>query len=248
MKIVYRGFCDVGLKRDTNQDSILTFANPQNEMYLFVVADGMGGHMHGEKASGAITRSLSDWCETFSPDNYNFDFQKIVVALQNRLQEVNGEIFRELNQTQVCGSTCVILLIYGDCYATLSVGDSRIYQARGFRYRQITEDDVWENQRKVKESLTKKEILNHPDFGKLVLAVGVDETVPISRETDMLKKGDAFLLCSDGLYKFCKESTMKKAMKTVSEKNINTLIDKMATEVYLQGAKDNISIILVKCM
>ena len=248
MKIVYRSFCDVGLKRQTNQDSIYTYANPQDNMYLFVVADGMGGHMQGEKASGAITGALSEWCASFDSKVYGFDFQRIVVALQNKLQEINGTIFKELNQTQVCGSTCVVLLIYKDCYATLSVGDSRIYQKRGFRFGPITEDDVWENQRKVRDNLTKKQILSHPDYGKLLLAVGVEETVSISRRTDVIKKGDAFLLCSDGLYKFCSENEMKKALKSAAEKNLNTMIERMVAEVYKRGAKDNISVILVKCI
>lgn len=248
MKVVYHGICDIGLKRTVNQDSILTYGSTQKEMYVFVVADGMGGHSDGELASGAITGGIGEWCKSFQPESVACDFQHIVMALQNKIKEINRHIYQQLNHSQICGSTCVVFLVYRNCYAIFSVGDSRIYQKRGFRVCSVMVDDVWENQRRVRENLSKKQREQHPDYGKLVMAMGVEEEVSISRKTDVLKAGDSFLLCSDGLYKYCSEKEIKKALKKVSEQNIPLLTNHLLEQTHAQGAKDNVSIILAKCI
>ena len=109
-------------------------------------------------------------------------------------------------------------------------------------------DDVWENQLDVKEKYTKKEIMNHKNYGKLLQAVGIREAFSMTSKTDMLKKGDLFLLCSDGLYKVCKEKDIRRILKNISEDNILDSVKSLITKCYLEGARDNISIIIVKCI
>ena len=218
------------------------------EMGLFVVADGMGGHAEGEIASRMITDQLKEWSEKFTADNYNGEFHKMMKSLENKIEEINHEIFSEYNQTQICGSTCILLFLFQDHYGIINIGDSRIYKKAGWGIKPLMKDDVWENRLDVKEKYTKKEILNHKNYGKLLQAVGIRETVSLASKTDLLKHGDSFLLCSDGLYKVCKEKDMRKILQRVSEDNLKDSVSSLMAKCYEAGARDNVSVIIVRCL
>ena len=246
MKIFYSGVCDSGLKRKNNQDSICMYLNKIEEAGLFVVADGMGGHAEGETASRTITDKLREWIHYFSADVYQGKFSKMMQSLENKIEEINREIFFKYNQTQICGSTCILLFIYKDNYGIINVGDSRIYKKAGWKIKSLMKDDVWENKLDVKEKYTKKEILNHKNYGKLLQAVGIRENMSLASKTDLLKQGDIFLLCSDGLYKFCKERDIQRILKRASEDNLKDSVNSLMAKCYEAGARDNVSIIIVK--
>ena len=248
MRIIYSGICDIGLKREKNQDSIYTYSGKNNDISLFVVADGMGGYASGELASQTITNGLSQWIDRFSPDLYHGNFSKMMESLENKLEEINREIFFNYNQKQICGSTCILLFIYKEYYGIINIGDSRIYKKEGWKIRTIMKDDVWENSPDVQQKFSKKEIINHNNYGKLLQSVGTKENLILTSKTDVLKQGDTFLLCSDGLYKMCSERVLARLLRMVSERNIEDLVKKMLAESYKAGAGDNVSIIVVKCM
>lgn len=248
MDIIHAGICDVGKKRKMNQDSILMLADKERRIYLYIVADGMGGHTDGEVASKAVVEGMKDWWATLNPAVYGDDFSRILLSLQNKLQEINSHIFRKYAGKALCGSTCVCLFAYRNRYAIVSVGDSRIYRKRGFRVKQMTTDDVWENQRQIQETLSLQERKEHTNYGKLVSAVGVSEQLYLTVETDCIEKGDTFLLCSDGLYKYCNETKMLQSIRRATRKNLEEKVQKLKEMVYQEGAFDNISIILVKCV
>ncbi len=247
MEIVYSGICDIGLKRKVNQDSLLTAAKHGEDMYLFAVADGMGGHADGELASRALTEGMRIWADAFSAMQFDKDFRNMMISLQNKIEEINRKIYTEYNRSQVCGSTCMVLFIYRESYGVLSAGDSRLYLHRGFKTVSVMTDDVWENQSAVWENLTGKQIRSHPNYGKLVNAVGTQRNVSLSVKTDILKRGDTFLLCSDGLYKYCPEKYLKRILRGAAKDNVEGSVRELLEKVYEQGAGDNVSVILVKC-
>lgn len=246
MKLIYSGICDIGMKREKNQDSI--FMCSKKEMSLFVVADGMGGHTGGEIASGMITAGFQNWAKNFEENFFDGNFSKMMKALENRLEEINREIYQKFNQTQICGSTCVLLFVYRENYGIINIGDSRIYKKDGWKIKSVMKDDVWENRTDVKERFSNREIINHANYGKLLQAVGIAENISLASKTDLLKKGDSFLLCSDGLYKFCQEKDMRKIVRGMNESNMEESVKKMVEKCYEAGAKDNISVIAVKCV
>lgn len=248
MKLIYSGICDIGLKREENQDSICMYSGKNNEMSLFVVADGMGGHAEGEIASRTITDRLMEWSHRFVPDVFDGKFSKMMKSLENKIEEISREIYHNFNQTQICGSTCVLLFIYKEHYGIINIGDSRIYKKERWKIKSIMKDDVWENRADIKESMSQRDITNHVNYGKLLQAVGTKENILLSCKTDLLKSGDCFLLCSDGLYKFCTEKEMYRILKGVSESNIDESVKRILAKCYEAGAKDNISIIVVKCV
>lgn len=246
MKIVYSGVCDIGLKRSVNQDSVFMFS--ENGMSLFVVADGMGGYTMGDIASRTIINAFANWADNFSPDFYQGNFSWMLDHMEKILEEANREIFSNYNQGQICGSTCVALFIYDEYYGIINVGDSRIYRKERFKITSMMKDDVWENRADVQQRLSKKEIKSDINYGKLLQAVGTKERVVLSEKTGLLKKGDTFLLCSDGLYKTCSERKLGRILRNCSENDMEISVKKMLDACYKGGADDNVSIIVVKCV
>lgn len=248
MRVIYSGICDIGLKRQKNQDSVYMYWDEIQKMGLFVIADGMGSHAKGELASTLITNRIKIWVDNFMIEHYNNKFTQMIKSLENKIEEINRDIYHNYSCEQICGSTCVLLFIYEKNYGVINVGDSRIYKKNGWKITSIMKDDVWENKIDIQETMSEKDILNHANFGKLLQAVGSQENVFTTTKTDFLKRGDCFLLCSDGLYKCCSEKDMMNALKNMNRFNINDSVRRLVAKCYEEGAKDNISIILVKCI
>lgn len=238
----YRGICDTGLQRTMNQDAIYMAA--ENDIGLFCVADGMGGHSHGERASREIVDNIALWWENFQESYYDYDFSRMIYSLNQVLEKANRNIYRMSGDRQISGSTVVVLFICHERYGILSAGDSRIYLCDRGRVRQLTVDEVWENQVNLNVSSRVKK--RHPNRGKLVNAIGIAEDVRITSSTDQGRDGMTFMLCSDGLYKMCSDRVIARALKECRRGALDEVVNKLIKKVYEGGAKDNTSVILVR--
>lgn len=238
------GKSDIGNVREINQDAFGIFQ--KEDFGLFVVADGMGGHSNGDKASRVAVTELSNWWNSFSPVLFEYDFRRMMASIEQVIEYTNEIIYDQYGQYEVCGTTIVVLFVYKHNYGILYAGDSRCYLAQGMKWELLTQDDVWENQ----SSVSKQErlMLDHPNRGKLVKAIGANNNVHCKMITDIIKKNTVFLLCSDGLYKFCKDSDLRSyARKYLYRKEIEKDTVSIFKIVYENGAKDNATVIIVKC-
>lgn len=238
----YRGICDIGLERTMNQDAIFMAAD--GDIGLFCVADGMGGHSHGERASREIVDTLALWWKEFQESAYDYDFSRMMYSLNQVVEKANRAIHRMTEGRQISGSTVVVLFICQERYGILSAGDSRIYLCDWARVRQLTVDEVWENQ--VNLNLNSRVKKQHPNRGKLVNAIGIAEDVRITSSTDQSRGGMTFMLCSDGLYKMCSDRFIARTLKECRRGALDVIVSKLLRKVYEGGAKDNISIVLVR--
>ena len=246
-KIIYTAKTDRGLRRNVNQDAIAAFT--QEQLGLFVAADGMGGHSQGELASKALITEYQDYWEMLIEQPEIPEFDVIVEQIQEVLLKANRKIYEHYNQGQICGATAVILLIMGERYAIFSVGDSHIYSWVKRKYRLLTVDDIWDTQPSTVSNYTPEEIAANSKRGKLVQAVGTGPDINIHISMDRILKGQVFLLCSDGLYKFCEDSYLKRHLKRIlSEKSMQETLDLFMKRVFENGAGDNVSVILVKVL
>ena len=242
MKIDYAGICDIGCSRKVNQDAIAMFSI--EEIGVFVVADGMGGHTNGEIASQCIVHEITQWWEHFSEKQYEFDFQKMLQSIIQVLENANKIIYQDYNKNEICGSTAVILFIYKEKYGVVYAGDSRCYIYSKRKLKQLTVDEVWENS--VGLSVNERNNLKHPNRGKLVNAIGIKENLQCKVLTDRMISQSVFLLCSDGFYKLCSEKYIKACLKKSKDsKRINIIEHEMLGKVYKNGSTDNISMIIV---
>lgn len=245
MRIEYCGVCDKGQKRKINQDAVLM--RVQDQTGLFIVADGMGGHLHGEAASETIVVELGRWWKKFSQCVYRQNFTDAVFELKQQLGLANRMIYEKYQDSGICGSTVAILFIYGKNYCIFSSGDSRIYYRNAFKWKRLTIDDIWENQPEIIENYTPEQMKKHANFGRLVHAIGIGEDTVVNGKTDILRDKDSFLLCSDGFYKMCETKDIRKILKNYKNgKSGEELLRQALQKVYENGASDNISMVLVR--
>lgn len=245
MKYQIAGICETGAVRETNQDSI--FWKQNEKAAMCVVADGMGGHFHGEIASQMITQTMAAcWNQLFSRVAPVSGFQQMIQLIQNALEEANRRLWNQYSVKATCGSTLVILFCYEGACAVFSAGDSRIYQKSFLSFQQITRDEVWENQVRLSEADRRN--MAHANRGKLVNAFGSGENLHLQVFTKSLKGGELFLLCSDGLYKMCDDKKIRQAMSRAyaGGERLGEVIQTLKRDVYAAGAKDNFSVILLK--
>lgn len=244
MTISYSGICDIGCIRKVNQDSILMMSDNSIGRHLFVVSDGMGGHADGEYASKAVVDGLNEWWIDNS-NKLDLEFYRLVESLQGVLKSISHDIYSKYKNISICGATCILLLIDGDKFAIVSSGDSRIYMKKGPKITSVMKDDVWENQSFIRDNMSDKMIKENSNYGKLVSAIGALECVRLNVKCDEIDKVAAFMLCSDGLYKYCSKYSIMRAISKANSKNIHSVTQKLIKKVYSNGGKDNVSVIMV---
>ena len=217
-------FCDIGNRRQKNQDAILSHSNRS----LWVVADGMGGHSSGEKASQAIVEQLSLL-------NFEGDLFNNIDQIKESLNIANRQILAFSESQQItCGSTVAILLRNENQCAYLWAGDSRLYLRRNNQLLQLTEDHCIANDNPAEERASKKHAITR--------AIGVYKDLDVENGFLHLEKGDRFLLCSDGLYGELNSDQINHGLSHDSPQASGEHLKK----IVLEGeAKDNLSGILV---
>lgn len=238
--------CESGLVRKENQDAFLQYIS--SSISVFCVADGMGGHANGKRASTTIVNGIREWTGEYYAEKYESGFLAVLDDFEKKLADINRQLFRFYNNGQTCGSTLVALIIYDDYYAVFSLGDSRVYRKRGRSFTQLTKDDTWQNSDQVPPGLSAEEIRHHGNYDKLVRALGTQESFVPHRMTDKLKRGDTFLLCSDGIYKYCDTKTLAKACSRRIRESTVLLAERIQllhTNVVDKGAPDNLTAVLV---
>ncbi|MBP3201844.1 MAG: serine/threonine-protein phosphatase [Lachnospiraceae bacterium] len=216
MDIKWVSFTDTGLQRKVNEDSIYSFK--KDNCAVFIVADGMGGYENGKNASDTIVRYVAKYIE--------LDMDKIIAAkkqfdkvydqntffedIKNVLLSANKEIFENYTaKGHSSGSTLIMLAIYQNVYNIFWAGDSHIYQVIDDDLVALIVDDVWENNKDAIKDLTKEQIVNDKNYGRLTNAFGTIENVNIHMMNGFIKSGMKLLLCSDGVYKYCDKKVLR---------------------------------------
>jgi len=205
MKLTAAGLTDVGRKRKGNED----FFHIDLERALFIVADGMGGHVAGEVASKLAVQTIQEFMRVSDTDSeitWPFEFDKNLSEGGNRIQVAiqlaNREIVRHMatrEEHRGMGTTVVTAVVEDDACYIGHVGDSRAYLVREGEIRQLTRDHTFVNEQVEKGFMSKAEAERHPARNILTRAVGSTEDLAVDISETPLQPGDFVLLCSDGL-------------------------------------------------
>jgi type VI secretion system protein ImpM len=216
---------DVGRVRSNNEDGFVE----RSDAGIWVVADGMGGHSHGEVASRMVCDALAD----FPLDG---TFEEAVDAATKRVQDVNDHLLRSSMHaapTDRCGSTVVVLLVRGARSAVLWAGDSRVYRSRGGRLEQLTRD----------HSVAELEGSGPLESSVITRAVGVEPDLQLDVYRDAVQPDDRFLLCSDGLTRVVPLPIITTWMQAP---DIRAAVDGLIQATLDAGAPDNVTVLIAE--
>ena len=238
MTIQAFGATDVGLRRKSNQDSILI----DKDMGLFVVADGMGGHSGGEVASAiAVERAQALTAEYINTPNLDCIelIKKIFIA-------ANEAIFSKAEEQPALkgmGTTMVLGISKNNNMYIGNVGDSRAYLYSRDHLWKITEDHSLINEQLRAGMITENDIEHLSGKNVITRSVGFEKTLKADVFIREIKPQENFMFCSDGLCGLVEDDAIESICKSYSGYDVVEKSIQLAKDA---GGDDNISVIYVE--
>ncbi|MEO6503252.1 MAG: protein phosphatase 2C domain-containing protein [Jatrophihabitantaceae bacterium] len=221
---------DRGLVRGNNEDSV--YAGPR----LLAIADGMGGHAAGEIASKIVIGTV----ESLDEDRPIAD---LIGSLRDTVADATAALAHAVDENPALdgmGTTLTAIRFAGSRIALVHVGDSRAYLLRGGQLSQITHDDTYVQSLVDSGKLTADEASHHPRKSVILRALNgtaVDPDISI-REA---RKGDRYLLCSDGLSDVVTATTLLDALASGTPQGC---ADRLIELALRGGGPDNVTCIV----
>lgn len=249
---IFGQLTDVGKVRTNNQDAAFSFlattrsADEWPDFGLFVVADGMGGHQDGEKASAITIRSVASviLASLYVPmvrGDETSNQIPVNEVLEEAVQKANTDVVANVPEG---GTTITAAVIIGDLAYVAHVGDSRIYLIHKGTIEQVTRDHSLVQRLIELGQLTPEEATDHKQPNVLYRALGQNETVDVDTLTRRLPPHARLLLCSDGLWNQVSDNEILDIIMkhTAPQEACNKLI----ALANMRGGIDNVTAILLK--
>lgn len=237
--MLYSKVTHVGLVRKGNEDSLCVDEN----LNLYGVADGMGGHEAGEVASDMAVQVVIEHLGKQQPGALVDPSTALVAAIR----AANGLIFEKAEQMtnlRGMGTTIAIGLIRDNRLSVGHVGDSRVYLLREGKLHQITQDHSLVNQLLINGGITEEEAFTHPQRNVLIRALGTSKEVEVDITEVQLQVGDRILFCTDGLSGCMRKEELQEKLNSVS--SVTEAVDNLLSSALEAGGPDNITIVLVE--
>jgi protein phosphatase len=228
---------DVGCKRDFNED----YYGAEPALGLFVVADGLGGHVAGRRAAETAVQSFLAACGDDAGANP-------LVSLRQAVRCANAAI-RALVEAEPAlhgmGTTLAALRIHGAEAALVHVGDSRLYLLRGDCLHALTLDHSVVADLVAYRELSPAAAQRHPQRHVITRALGVQAVLEPDVACLRLEPGDLFLLCTDGISSALEEGEIARALCR-SAGDLDAAADRLIALANDRGGDDNATVILVR--
>ena len=227
----------MGAKRKNNQDTFLIDEN----LGLYLVADGMGGHLGGEVASKLAAEMTQSFCKINKELPPRERLEKAVNAASEKIYQ-EGQSNENLKDM---GTTVVALLAHENYGYIAQVGDSRVYLMTQGSVWQVTEDHTVVQEEVRAGIISPEDVENHEFQHVITRSVGYQKDVAVDVYRRKLQPNDMFLLCSDGLSGLVKGSEMLQHLESNSlENGVKNLIA-LANS---RGGTDNITVVVCRVM
>lgn len=247
MRITSCGITDVGLKRSHNEDNYLI----NEELNLFVVADGMGGHAGGEYASAICVNTVEEVVTSLelngeSPIESDDPVEVSREKLRYSIQLSGRRIFEkatELPEYHGMGTTAVVLLLDRGNAIVAHVGDSRVYLLRDGRCDQLTDDHSLVFQKMKEGLITAEQAKTHRMRNVITRSLGYQEDVEVDVQVKAIRRGDRFILCSDGLSGHLEPEEIAEVLDRLGPQEGARRLIEIACE---RGGEDNITAIVAR--
>ncbi|HPB98810.1 MAG TPA: protein phosphatase 2C domain-containing protein, partial [Polyangiaceae bacterium] len=250
LRVSSAGASDVGRRRKHNEDVILV----REDLSLWSVTDGAGGHNAGEVAAALAARSISNYMGAtvrkawdqpiYDPFGIPNGGRRLAAAIRKANKDVL-EVARHQNkyQNMVCTAVAAALCHRSMLMHVAHVGDSRCYRLRSCQLEQLTLD----------HSLLIEVLEREPDLDNTIVArmprnvvtraLGIEDNVRVTFRSFPMLPGDRYLLCSDGLSGMVDHPTIEAALTEPSSPK--EAVDRLIALANENGGKDNISVIVI---
>ncbi len=263
---------DKGKVREINEDRAwqqVFIPSEGDPLGLWIVSDGMGGHLGGEVASHwtveTIRHELADlFCNANSRNTVRLSEDEIQNALQGsqstqqlpsqwietRVRDAvlrANQVVRQVainkpEEAADAGATLTLAVVKGSLAVIANVGDSRTYLIRGNSMKQITSDHSVVATLVATGQIKPEDVYTHPQRNIIFRTLGQKEKVELDIFQEQLVAGDILLLCSDGLWEMIREQQILKIIQSTS--NLEQAAKKCIAAANKAGGTDNISIVL----
>lgn len=232
---------DVGRVRSQNQDYVFASDTGVGRLSnLFVVADGMGGHKAGDRASSSAVSVFLNSVKKSKDRNP-------VNIMRRALEKANAVVYKEANSSEALqgmGTTIVAATIDDNTLYVANIGDSRLYLIRGHEIRQITRDHSLVEEMIRIGGITREQGRFHPDKNVITRAIGVRESVEADFFDETVEENDILLLCSDGLSNMLEDSEMEEIISSGAD--LKAAANRLVERANECGGRDNITVLLAK--
>ena len=249
MKVESYGMSNVGMKRFQNEDSYLI----NDDMGLYMVADGMGGHLGGEFASKLAVATVEEIIKKFrlDPDatqihGVNTNESSPGDQLRHAISEAGRRIHHQAlydENLRGMGTTAVAAMCQKGKIFIANVGDSRAYLVRDHSIKQLTEDHSLVSEQVKAGMIRPEEAKSHKLKNIITRSVGYQEDV----DSDILvvepKTGDRVLMCSDGLSNLVDDEEILKALE---DHDLKEACEQLVNKANTRGGDDNITVVILQ--
>lgn len=243
---------DIGISKDTNQDSALIkhAKSDGKEILLAVICDGMGGLSKGELASATVVRAFAKWFDEELPYELNdVDLQVIGAKWSLLLKELNVQIleYSKENNIDGVGTTFSGILFIDDQYVIGHVGDTRVYHI-GASLTQLTTDQTFVAREISRGTMTLEQSRTDKRRNLLLQCIGASKVVEPQIICGKAEKG-AYMLCSDGFRHEISETEIYESLNPINLMNKDAMHNNakyLIEQVKKREEKDNISVLLIK--
>lgn len=247
-RLQYGQATHVGQRRDNNQDAAWSFvsrgdsAEGEADFAMFVVADGMGGHQHGERASAIAVRKVTGEViqRVFVPMITGIgEMSPAFEALQGGVTQANEAILEAVPDG---GTTLTAALLMGDLLHIAHIGDSRAYLLMGDSFKQLSEDHSME------QRLADLDVLDPDDDfpmkNMLYRSLGLREDVEVDVIRQRLSAPMSLLLCSDGLWNLINNAELENHLRSADDPQ--TICERLVDLANERGGHDNITVVIAR--
>ncbi|MCM3694298.1 PP2C family protein-serine/threonine phosphatase [Neobacillus niacini] len=255
MEVLTAAYSDIGIKKATNQDSLCVKVADTSfgKVVLAVICDGMGGLSKGEVASASVVNAFSEWFEQELPvqlahgdmDEIKYRWDRIIKEQNQRIGEYGRRVRIQL------GTTLTALLLIDSTFMLIGhVGDSRVYRLDQ-KLEVLTDDQTVVGREVRRGTLTPEQAKSDHRRNVLLQCIGASKLVEPQFLAGTPKRGDVYLLCSDGFRHMISEAEIYHAFSPASLRDEAIMEYKAKEMVELNKQRretDNITLVLVKIL
>jgi serine/threonine protein phosphatase PrpC len=249
---------DTGIARKNapNEDNVLAlqgtrpFAGELHPVGLFAVADGMGGHAHGQEASQLAVQAIHDAIvPTLQRAGEENEDELFADLLKEGVHRANLAIYQRNRDSQEqqgkMGTTITAALVVNTQAYIVNVGDSRTYHYRqGEGLRQLTQDHSVVARLVEHGVITRDDIYTHPQRNQIYRCLGDHSSVQADFFKVELQVHDLLLLCSDGLWEMVRDADIEKIISS-SRPHATQISTTLIQAALNRGGADNVSVVVI---